>query len=88
MPLHSSARSEKSGEEISIRPAFARLGERRGVPRFRLAQEMLPPRTAYQLVHDELLLDAPSRLNMATFVRTWMRRHRRSAGPAAGLDRP
>jgi glutamate decarboxylase len=40
------------------------------VPRFRLAQEMLPPRPAYQLVHDELLLDAPSRLNMATFVRT------------------
>ena len=72
MPLHSSAPGERSGEEVSIRPEFAQPGERRGVPRFRLAQEMLPPRTAYQLVHDELLLDAPSRLNMATFVGTWM----------------
>ena len=72
MPLHLSAPSEKSGDEISIRPEFAQPGERHSVPRFRLADRMLPSRTAYQLVHDELLLDASSRLNLATFVGTWM----------------
>ena len=28
--------------------------------------------TAYRLIHDELLLDGSSRLNLATFVTTWM----------------
>ncbi|MFC8230429.1 glutamate decarboxylase [Streptomyces sp. NPDC057287] len=32
----------------------------------------LPPSTAYRLVHDELMLDGNSRLNLATFVTTWM----------------
>ncbi len=27
---------------------------------------------AYQLIHDELLLDGSARLNLATFVTTWM----------------
>src|SRR5438270_9121772 len=27
---------------------------------------------AYQVVHDELMLDGNSRLNLATFVTTWM----------------
>jgi len=34
-------------------------------------REMLP-NTAYNLVHDELMLDGNSRLNLATFVTTWM----------------
>jgi len=32
----------------------------------------LQPQTAYNLVHDELMLDGNSRLNLATFVTTWM----------------
>ena len=59
-------------DEVSIRPQFAQPGERRSVPRFQLAEYMLPPRTAYQLIHDEVLLDGSSRLNLATFVGTWM----------------
>ena len=31
-----------------------------------------PPEAVYRLIHDELLLDGSSRLNMATFVTTWM----------------
>ena len=31
-----------------------------------------PPAAVYRLIHDELLLDGSSRLNMATFVTTWM----------------
>jgi glutamate decarboxylase len=72
MPLHTSASAERADDEISIRPEFTQPGERHGVPRFRLAERMLPSQTAYQLIHDELLLDASSRLNLATFVGTWM----------------
>ena len=72
MALHASPPSERSEEEISIRPEFAQPGELQSVPRFRLADRTLPAQTAYQLVHDELLLDGNSRLNLATFVGTWM----------------
>ncbi|MDW4906948.1 glutamate decarboxylase [Streptomyces sp. ADMS] len=41
-------------------------------PTHRLPDAPLPPSTAYQLVHDELMLDGNSRLNLATFVTTWM----------------
>ena len=37
-----------------------------------LARGAVPPDVAYQLVHDELLLDGSARLNLATFVTTWM----------------
>ncbi len=32
----------------------------------------MPPQVAYNLIHDELGLDGNSRLNLATFVTTWM----------------
>ncbi|MER5739114.1 MULTISPECIES: glutamate decarboxylase [unclassified Streptomyces] len=41
-------------------------------PRHRMPDGPLPPSSAYQLVHDELMLDGNSRLNLATFVTTWM----------------
>src|SRR5690242_15553042 len=41
-------------------------------PRLRLPEGELPPDAAYQLVHDELMLDGNARLNLATFVTTWM----------------
>ena len=41
-------------------------------PRYRLADDPVTPEVAYQLIHDELLLDGSSRLNLATFVTTWM----------------
>ena len=37
-----------------------------------LAPQPVPADVAYQLVHDELLLDGSARLNLATFVTTWM----------------
>jgi glutamate decarboxylase len=37
-----------------------------------LADNPVPADTAYQLVHDELMLDGNARLNLATFVTTWM----------------
>ncbi|GAA3740364.1 glutamate decarboxylase [Streptomyces tremellae] len=41
-------------------------------PKHRLPDGPMPPATAYQLVHDELMLDGNARLNLATFVTTWM----------------
>jgi len=48
------------------------LGEGFVLPTHRLADESIPADTAYQLVHDELMLDGNARLNLATFVTTWM----------------
>jgi glutamate decarboxylase len=42
------------------------------LPRERLLEDALPPDTALQLVRDELMLDGNARLNLATFVTTWM----------------
>ncbi|MCR8578154.1 glutamate decarboxylase [Streptomyces sp. Isolate_219] len=41
-------------------------------PRHTLPDGPISPHTAYQFVHDELMLDGNSRLNLATFVTTWM----------------
>jgi glutamate decarboxylase len=41
-------------------------------PLHALADDPVPADTAWQLVHDELMLDGNARLNLATFVTTWM----------------
>jgi glutamate decarboxylase len=57
-----------------LRPMFTRPGGPGEMPRFRLAEHGVGPETAYQLVHDEAMLDGNARLNLATFVGTWMDR--------------
>ena len=42
------------------------------VPRDRLADRGLNANLAYQVIHDHLMLDGNARLNLATFVGTWM----------------
>ena len=42
------------------------------IPRDRIPEGELPADVAYQIVHDELMLDGNARLNLATFVTTWM----------------
>jgi glutamate decarboxylase len=44
----------------------------RAVPKNRMPTSEAPPEAVYRMIHDELLLDGSSRLNMATFVTTWM----------------
>ncbi|MGC0420917.1 glutamate decarboxylase [Embleya sp. AB8] len=60
---------------VGVNPMFARPGEARAVERFRMALESMLPETAYQVVHDEVMLDGNARLNLATFVGTWMDDH-------------
>ena len=42
------------------------------IPRHQLRDSELPPDVAYQIIHDELMLDGNARMNLATFVGTWM----------------
>ncbi|HEY2203107.1 MAG TPA: glutamate decarboxylase [Pseudonocardia sp.] len=51
---------------------FTRHGEATSVPKHRLPDGPMDPGTAYQVVHDHLMLDGNARLNLATFVTTWM----------------
>ncbi|EGV27688.1 glutamate decarboxylase [Thiorhodococcus drewsii AZ1] len=55
-----------------LAPAYARRGMQNAVPKYRLPEHEMVPDTAYDLIHDELMLDGNARLNMATFVTTWM----------------
>lgn len=57
--------------EFSINPLFSRRGEDT-VPRFKIREQGMLPETAYQIIHDEIALDGNARLNLATFVTTWM----------------
>lgn len=42
------------------------------IPKYELPEKSIMPRAAYELIHDELMLDGNARLNLATFVSTWM----------------
>ena len=53
-------------------PIFGTSEEARIAPKFEMPQHSMPGEVAYQLVHDEAMLDGNSRLNLATFVTTWM----------------
>ncbi|MHC0431831.1 glutamate decarboxylase [Streptomyces sp. O3] len=76
MALHRNAGGrDEPDRALSLSP-FAEVNPAAGMvsapPRHRLPDGPLAPSLAYQLVHDELMLDGNSRLNLATFVTTWM----------------
>jgi glutamate decarboxylase len=41
------------------------------VPKYRFPPDEIPPREAFQVVSDELMLDGNARQNLATFCQTW-----------------
>ncbi|MGN5235503.1 glutamate decarboxylase [Rhodococcus sp. SJ-3] len=56
----------------TLAPAYTgRLGTD-PIPALRLPKTETEPEAAYRFIHDELMLDGSSRLNLATFVTTWM----------------
>ena len=57
-------------DELGVAPLFSLEGMT--IPRHSLPDGEMPPDVAYQIVHDELMLDGNARLNVATFVSTWM----------------
>jgi glutamate decarboxylase len=44
----------------------------KNAPKFNIPHREMSAKDAYQMVHDELMLDGNSRLNLATFVTTWI----------------
>jgi len=42
------------------------------LPKHKIPNKSLDPRTAYEIIKDELMMDGNSKLNLATFVTTWM----------------
>ncbi|MGY1439890.1 glutamate decarboxylase [Streptomyces reniochalinae] len=60
---------------LSVNPfhvAAGPAGMRATPPVDRMPDEAMAPETTYGLVRDELMLDGNARLNLATFVTTWM----------------
>ncbi|MGI9279779.1 MAG: glutamate decarboxylase [Endozoicomonas sp.] len=63
-------KSTKHGSNVS--PSYSSRAMSESIPKFQMPEEEISPTTAYRLIHDELMLDGNSRLNLATFVTTWM----------------
>ncbi len=61
-----------SPEEALITPTYASRSLTSAVPKYEIPEGEMPPAVAYNLIRDELALDGNSRLNLATFVTTWM----------------
>ncbi|CAM8973945.1 unnamed protein product [Rhodiola kirilowii] len=61
-----------SNSEESIHSTFGSRYVRTALPRFRMADDSIPKEAAYQIINDELMLDGNPRLNLASFVTTWM----------------
>jgi glutamate decarboxylase len=64
--------SRKRTHSPQISPAYTGRLAMAPVPSMRLPHEAMDPDAAYRFIHDELMLDGSSRLNLATFVTTWM----------------
>src|SRR6202035_1250570 len=69
--LHRRVPEDETGIELDINPVYFREKSCE-IPRYRLPERGVLPRTALQVVRDELILDGNARLNLATFVTTYM----------------
>jgi glutamate decarboxylase len=65
------AKKEHLDHDLALNPRFTREAEG-GVPKYKLPEGEMLPQTAYQIIHDEVMLDGNARFNLATFVGTWM----------------
>ncbi len=61
-----------SEQTVWMDPRFTGAAETQSVPTHSIPLGEMEPRSAYQLIHDELMLNGNARQNMATFVTTWM----------------
>src|SRR5712691_1269445 len=71
MPLHTQVDESSQDAGLDVNPVYVHE-QSCEIPRYRLPERGVLPRTALQVVRDELILDGNARLNLATFVTTWM----------------
>lgn len=67
MPLH----TKKTASEGINDEVFGSSTLANPLPKYKFPPREMPARDAYQLVHDELMLDGNARQNLATFCQTW-----------------
>jgi len=67
MPLH----SKDTIRDQVFDEVFAAGDTNQTLPKYQFPPDEMAARDAYQLVHDELLLDGNARQNLATFCQTW-----------------
>jgi glutamate decarboxylase len=70
MALHNKVDETHGPAELTINPVYCQ--EVPPVPRHQLPSHSMAADTALQVIKDELILDGNARLNLATFVTTWM----------------
>ncbi|KAM0980252.1 hypothetical protein ACFX2C_015992 [Malus domestica] len=66
----STTSAEGRGEQVNC--TFASRYVRNVLPKFQMPETSMPKDSAYQIINDELMLDGNPRLNLASFVTTWM----------------
>lgn len=65
--------SKTAGDaDENLRCTFASRYACSSLPRLKIPEGSMPKEAAYQIVKDELMLDGNPRLNLASFVTTWM----------------
>ncbi|HEY6781149.1 MAG TPA: glutamate decarboxylase [Thermoleophilaceae bacterium] len=73
MPLKHPQGPASSAQAVELETAAViSMVEAHHVPRHTMPAGEIPPDAAYQIIHDELMIDGNARLNLATFVSTWM----------------
>ncbi|MDG2307470.1 MAG: glutamate decarboxylase [Candidatus Binatia bacterium] len=70
--LYGVKRARSGREADKLVPAYARRALEQPVAKDQLPKGGMEADAAYDLIHDELMLDGNARLNLATFVTTWM----------------
>ncbi len=70
--MHTKKDLTKLTKPANITPTYARSALTENVPKYEMREQGMLPDTVYNLINDELMLDGNARLNLATFVTTWM----------------
>lgn len=68
MPLH----AKENIKDTIMDDVYASTDLSVSMPKYKFPDKEHDPRHAYQIVHDELMLDGNSRQNLATFCQTWV----------------
>eukprot|EP00249_Psilotum_nudum_P014269 c24745_g1_i1 orf=450-1925(-) len=72
MVISGTSTEEEHGLHHAVDTSLAYRYIQNPLPRFCMPEWEIPKEAAYQIVNDELMLDGNPRLNLASFVTTWM----------------
>ena len=61
-----------SGQQSLVTPAYGARWSSEPIPKYEMPEQSNDPKMVYDVIRDELILDGSARLNLATFVTTWM----------------